>query len=98
MVENKHFGGSTVCAVHPTDIHANIRLLLKEAVKKCLMAERRISCLLSGGLDSNLVTALLVQSLTEVGCDYKLGWRIALISRQHCDVPWPSNWGQSTTK
>ena len=78
MVENKRFleiGGSdftSVCAVHPTDIHANIRLLLKEAVKKRLMSERRIGCLLSGGVDSSLVTALLVQSLTEVECDYKV--------------------------
>ena len=78
MVENKRFleiGGSdftSVCAVHPSDIHTNIRLLLKEAVKKRLMAERRIGCLLSGGLDSSLVTALLVQCLTEVGCDYKV--------------------------
>ena len=78
MVENKRFleiGGSdftSVCAVHPSDIHANIRLLLKEAVKKRLMAERRIGCLLSGGVDSSLVTALLVQCLTEVGCDYKV--------------------------
>ena len=77
-VENKRFlaiGGSdftSVCAVHPTDIHANIRLLLKEAVKKRVMGERRIGCFLSGGLDSSLVTALLVQCLTEVGCDYKV--------------------------
>ena len=78
MIENKRFleiGGSdftSVCTVHPTDIHANIRLLLKEAVKKRLMPDRRIGCLLSGGLDSSLVTALLVQCLTEVGCDYKV--------------------------
>ena len=78
MVENKRFleiGGSnftSVCAVHPSDIHANIRLLLKEAVKKRLMADRRIGCLLSGGLDSSLVTALLVQCFAEVGCDYKI--------------------------
>ena len=78
MIENKRFldiGGSdftSVCTVHFADIHANIRLLLKEAVKKRLMSERRIGCLLSGGLDSSLVTALLVQSLTEVGCDYKV--------------------------
>ena len=78
MIKTKPFlaiGGSdftSVCGVHPTDIHANIQLLLKEAVKKRLMAERRIGCFLSGGLDSSLVTALLVQCLTEVGCDYKV--------------------------
>ena len=101
MIENKRFLFTSVCTVHPTDIHANIRLLLKEAVKKLLMSERRIGCLLSGSLDSSLVTALLVQCLTEVGCDYKvqtfsIGMGIALISRQH--VTWPSIWGQSTTK
>ena len=78
MIETKPFlaiGGSdftSVYPVHPTDIYANIHLLLKEAVKKRLMAERRIGCFLSGGLDSSLVTALLVQCLTEVGCDYKV--------------------------
>ena len=78
MIETKPFleiGGSdftSVYPVHPTDIYANIRLLLKEAVKKRLMAERKIGCFLSGGLDSSLVTALLVQCLTEVGCDYKV--------------------------
>ena len=72
MIENERFLFTSVCTVHPTDIHANIRLLLKEAVKKRLMSERRIGCLLSGGLDSSLVTALLVQCLTEVGCDYKV--------------------------
>jgi len=78
VAETKRFlaiGGSDVTsayAVHPTDIYANIRLLLKEAVKKRLMSERRIGCFLSGGLDSSLVTALLVQCLPEVGCDYKV--------------------------
>ena len=33
------------------------------------MGERRIGCFLLGGLDSSLVTALLVQCLTKVGCD-----------------------------
>jgi len=63
---------TSICAIHPTNIHANIRLLLKEAVKKRLMAERRIGSFLSGGLDSSLVTALLVQCLNEVGCEYKI--------------------------
>ena len=78
MVETKKFlniGGSdftSICAVHPTNVHANIRLFLKEAVKKRLMADRRIGAFLSGGLDSSLVTALLVQCLTEVGCQYKI--------------------------
>ena len=78
MVETKQFlkiGGSdftSICTVDPTNYHNNIRLLLKEAVKKRLMADRRIGSFLSGGLDSSLVTALLVQCLAEVGCDYKV--------------------------
>ena len=78
IVETKRYlniGGSdftSIYAVHPTDIHANIRLLLKDAVKKRLMANRRIGSFLSGGLDSSLVTALLAQCLSEAGCEYKL--------------------------
>ncbi|MBS00615.1 MAG: asparagine synthase (glutamine-hydrolyzing) [Candidatus Marinimicrobia bacterium] len=37
----------------------NIRNLLIEAVKKRLMSEREIGCLLSGGLDSSLITSLV---------------------------------------
>ena len=79
LAETKRFlkiGGSDFNSlnppVHPTDIHANLRHLLKEAVKKRLMADRRIGCLLSGGLDSSLVTALLVECFSEVGCKYKV--------------------------
>ncbi|KAL5007851.1 hypothetical protein ScPMuIL_016657 [Solemya velum] len=43
----------------------NIRLLLEAAVTKRLMSERRIGCLLSGGLDSSLVTALVVKHAKE---------------------------------
>lgn len=39
----------------------NIRVLFKSAVKKRLMSERKIACLLSGGLDSTTVTALVAQ-------------------------------------
>ena len=38
-----------------------IRNLLTNAVKKRLMAEREIGCLLSGGLDSSLITSLVSQ-------------------------------------
>ena len=43
----------------------NVRMLLKEAVKKRLLTGRRIGCLLSGGLDSSLVTALVVECVRE---------------------------------
>jgi len=41
------------------DICTQIQVLLEDAVKKRLMAEREIGCLLSGGLDSSLITSLV---------------------------------------
>ena len=78
LAETKQFlpiGGcdpSTVATLQPKDPHANIRLLLKKAVQKRLLADRRIGCLLSGGLDSSLIAALLVQCMKEEGYKYKL--------------------------
>jgi len=44
------------------DIYKNIRTYLYEAVKKrCITTERPIACLLSGGLDSSLITALVME-------------------------------------
>jgi asparagine synthase (glutamine-hydrolysing) len=37
----------------------NIRILFTKAVKKRLMSERKLACLLSGGLDSTTVTAIV---------------------------------------
>ena len=54
------------------DVHSNIRLLLKEAVKKRLMSDRRIGCLLSGGLDSSIICALLAECMREQGIQYPL--------------------------
>ena len=77
LVETKRFlqiGGSdasTVATLVPKDPHANIRTLLKKAVQKRLLADRRIGCLLSGGLDSSLIAALLVQCMKEEGYKYK---------------------------
>jgi len=39
----------------------NIRNLLTESVKKRLMSERPIGCLLSGGLDSSLISAIVAR-------------------------------------
>lgn len=41
------------------DIQNNIKMLFTNSVKKRLMSERPVGCLLSGGLDSSLVAALL---------------------------------------
>ena len=76
MVVEKIFlpiGGSdptSAVATLSSDVYANVRTFLKEAVKKRLMADRRIGCLLSGGLDSSLVTALVVDCLKENGHSY----------------------------
>ncbi|XP_046397887.1 asparagine synthetase [glutamine-hydrolyzing] [Ischnura elegans] len=55
-----------------SDIYANIRTLLTAAVKKRLMSNRRIGCFLSGGLDSSLISALLVKLAKEEGISYKV--------------------------
>ncbi|XP_048247811.1 asparagine synthetase [glutamine-hydrolyzing]-like [Haliotis rufescens] len=55
-----------------SDVAENIRVLLETAVKKRLMADRRIGCLLSGGLDSSLVTALMVKNAKEQKLSYPI--------------------------
>ena len=50
------------------EIISRIRDLFTEAVKKRLMSERKIACLLSGGLDSTTVTAI-VRKLMDVPLD-----------------------------
>ena len=53
-----------------SSVQMNVRMLLKEAVKKRLMTERRIGCLLSGGLDSSLVAGLVVECIREASNGY----------------------------
>lgn len=47
------------------DIKTNLIWLLTESVKKRLISDRPIGCLLSGGLDSSLIAALLCKLLKE---------------------------------
>ncbi|XP_058790517.1 asparagine synthetase [glutamine-hydrolyzing] [Phymastichus coffea] len=54
------------------DIEGNIRKLFEAAIEKRLMADRRIGCLLSGGLDSSLVAALLVKYAKLYNFKYKV--------------------------
>ena len=54
------------------DVMENIRKVFSEAVRKRLMADRRIGCLLSGGLDSSLVASYLTKLAKENGIDYPI--------------------------
>jgi len=54
------------------NVHANIRNLLTQAVEKRMMSNRRIGCLLSGGLDSSLIAAILVKLSKEKGLPYPI--------------------------
>ncbi|KAM4630640.1 asparagine synthetase [glutamine-hydrolyzing] [Polymixia lowei] len=53
-------------------VKSNIRTLFDNAVRKRLMAHRRIGCLLSGGLDSSLVAATLVKLAKEEKLQYPI--------------------------
>lgn len=55
-----------------TDVYGNIRKLLSIAVKKRFMCDREVGCLLSGGLDSSLIAALLVKHAKEMKLPYKI--------------------------
>lgn len=53
-------------------VEKDIRDLLTAAVSKRMMGVRRIGCLLSGGLDSSLIAALVCKLCKEWGIDYKI--------------------------
>lgn len=50
----------------------NIVKLFTGAIEKRLMADRRIGCLLSGGLDSSLVASLVVKLAKKHNLPYKI--------------------------
>ncbi|XP_041979782.1 asparagine synthetase [glutamine-hydrolyzing] [Aricia agestis] len=54
------------------DVYQKTAYLLEAACKKRLMSDRRIGCLLSGGLDSSLVTALVVKLAKQQQISYKI--------------------------
>jgi len=53
-------------------VSKDIRSLLTEAVRKRMMGVRRIGCLLSGGLDSSLIAALVVQNAKLINLPYRI--------------------------
>jgi len=55
-------------------VAGKIRELLTEAVRKRLMTDRKVCCLLSGGIDSTLVSALVNQHYEPYQLDtYSIG-------------------------
>ena len=62
-------GGDNDDVAYEREICANIRELFTNAVVKRLMSERPVGCLLSGGLDSSLVTAIVSRELKRTAPD-----------------------------
>ena len=53
-------------------MYDRIKFAVTNAVDMRMGAERKIGCLLSGGLDSSLVCALVKQLMSKWGHDYEL--------------------------
>ncbi|KAG8443098.1 hypothetical protein GDO86_011787 [Hymenochirus boettgeri] len=64
--------GKFVNGIDHETIKNNICILFENAVKKRLMAHRRIGCLLSGGVDSSLVAATLLNLMKQCNIPYPL--------------------------
>ncbi|XP_041367373.1 asparagine synthetase [glutamine-hydrolyzing]-like [Gigantopelta aegis] len=62
----------TICPPLTDNIKKNIVTCLEAAVEKRMMADRRIGCLLSGGLDSSLITAIVVKKAKEMKLTYPI--------------------------
>lgn len=54
------------------DVYSNIRKCFINAVSKRIFGERKIGCLLSGGLGSSLVCGILVQELKKIDQSYPI--------------------------
>ena len=54
------------------EVYENIKNCLANAVRMRLMSHRRIGCLLSGGLDSSLISGLMVQEARKAGISYPI--------------------------
>ena len=58
------------------EIIENIRILFEKAVEKRLMSDRKLACLLSGGLDSTTVSAIVANKLGPYSLNtYSIGLR-----------------------
>lgn len=55
-----------------SDVYENLRNCLLNAVRMRLMSQRRMGCLLSGGLDSSLITGLMVHEARNAGITYPI--------------------------